>query len=88
MKPLAAAAAATLLMNVPFGWWRDGTRKFSLPWFLAIHAPVPLVVALRRLLGVGLGWTTAPVLVASYFAGQFVGSRLRRRLRGSGRGPA
>ena len=74
---LWAVALAVLALNVPFGFWRAGTRKFSLPWFLAIHLPVPAVVALRILLK--LGWTVpvVGVLMAFFFLGQFVGSRLR-----------
>lgn len=75
---LAGVAALTFLLNLPFGWWREGTRKFSVPWFVAIHAPVPVVVILRRILGVQLGWGTLPFLLAAYFLGQFVGARGRR----------
>ena len=40
-------ALAVFLLNVPFGYIRAGQRKFSWKWILAIHAPVPGVVALR-----------------------------------------
>jgi hypothetical protein len=75
---LAYAALLTILVNVPFGWWREGSRKFSPTWFVAIHAAVPLVIVIRRLLGVRLAWTTLPFLVASYFLGQTLGARARR----------
>lgn len=35
------AIAGTFLVNVPFGYWRAGVRKFSPAWFVAIHAAVP-----------------------------------------------
>lgn len=70
-------ALAIFVVNLPFGWWRAGLRKFSMPWFLAIHAPVPLVVALRWAAEVPPGWQTLPLFVAAYFAGQFAGARLR-----------
>ena len=79
---LFGAAAGTLLLNLPFGWFREGTRKFSVAWFLAVHAPVPLVILIRRQAGVSLAWSTLPVLVLAYFAGQAVGARLRRRSTG------
>ncbi|HUH12633.1 MAG TPA: hypothetical protein VMK65_05965, partial [Longimicrobiales bacterium] len=82
---LASAAAATLLVNLPFGWLREGTRRFSLAWFLAIHAPVPLVVALRMGLGVPLAWSTLPLLVGAYFTGQALGARARRAAAGEAR---
>ena len=77
MQALILAAAFTLLVNLPFGYWRAGTRKFSTAWFVAVHGPVPLVVAARLLLGVGFRWATIPVLVAAFFAGQLAGGRLR-----------
>lgn len=72
-------AAATFLINLPFGLWRAGLRRMSPLWFVAIHAPVPLVVTLRLALGVPFRWSTLPLFVACYFAGQFVGARLPRR---------
>jgi len=73
-----SVAGAILVLNLPFGFWRAGTRKFTLPWFLAVHVPVPLAVGLR--FAVGLGWrlATLPVFVGAFFAGQFLGGRLRR----------
>ena len=74
---LLIVAAAVVLLNVPFGFWRAGTRRFTLPWILAVHVPVPFVVALR--LGSGLGWKlyTFPVMIGAYFTGQFLGGRVR-----------
>jgi len=74
---LLAVAAATLVLNLPFGFWRAGVRKFSPAWFLAVHATVPLIVGMR--LAAGLGWrlATFPVLIAAFFGGQFIGGRIR-----------
>jgi hypothetical protein len=72
-------AILVFLFNLPFGYWREGVRKFSLPWILAIHLPVPFVIALRVYSGLGWGLVTFPVLIGAYFAGQFLGGRLRRR---------
>jgi len=52
----AVAIAATFLVNLPCGWWRGGLHKFSPAWFVAIHAPVPMVVALRWALGLPFRW--------------------------------
>jgi hypothetical protein len=75
--PLLAVASATLVLNLPFGFWRAGVRKFSLAWFLAVHAPVPMIVGMR--LAAGLGWrlSTFPVLVGAFFGGQLLGGRIR-----------
>jgi len=81
MESLPAVAVAVFVLNLPFGAWRARTRKFSLPWFLAVHAPVPLVVALR--VAAGLGWhlVTFPVLIGAFFLGQLAGASLQRRWR-------
>ncbi|UCF68306.1 MAG: hypothetical protein JSV80_03125 [Acidobacteriota bacterium] len=74
---LIAVAVVVLLVNVPFGFWRAGTRKFSLRWFAAVHVPVPLVILVRLLAGVEWRWTRLPLLAAAYFAGQLLGSKFR-----------
>lgn len=71
-------AALILAVNLPFGFWRAGTRRFSPAWFLAVHAPVPIAVALRWASGSGFELSTLPLFVAAYFAGQLAGGRLRR----------
>jgi len=79
MSNLLIVATGVVLINVPFGFWRAGVPKFSLPWFLAVHGPVPLVVALRLLFHIGFGITSFPVLVGMYFSGQYVGGLLKKR---------
>ena len=74
---LWAVAAEVLLLNLPFGFWRAAVRKFSLPWILAVHAPVPFVIALRYYSGLGWRIETFPVMVGAFFAGQFLGGKLR-----------
>lgn len=77
-------ALIVLMLNLPFGYWRANVRGFSLQWFLAIHLPVALVVALRIFSGVGWELTTLPVLAAVFFVGQLSGAKLhlwRRRAR-------
>jgi hypothetical protein len=78
MLNLWSVAPVVLLLNLPFGFWRAGVRKFSLAWFLAIHVPIPAVVALRFWAGLGFHWTTYPPIVGAYFAGQFLGARAGR----------
>jgi hypothetical protein len=84
MPRLLTVAGIVLLINLPFGYWRAGARRFSLPWFLAVHLPVPPVVALRLSTGLGWHWTTFPALVGAFFAGQLLGGGLRRAV-GRGR---
>jgi len=76
---LAVILVLVFLLNLPFGYWRAGLRKLSPAWFVAIHAPVPLVILLRLGFHLPFRWTTLPVFVAAYFAGQAAGARLRVR---------
>ena len=73
---VAVVAVAVFLVNLPFGFWRAGAARFSWRWFLAVHAPVPVVVGLR--IASGLGWQlfTIPILLGAFFAGQLAGGRL------------
>jgi hypothetical protein len=75
----AIALLATFLVNVPFGRWRAGLRKFSPAWFVAVHAAVPVVIGLRFILGLPFRWVALPAFVLAYFGGQWFGSRWRRQ---------
>lgn len=79
MMNLAILLLGTLLLNLPFGYWREGVRKFSAAWFVAVHAAVPMVVLLR--FGLGIEWQliNLPFMIAAYFGGQTIGASLRRR---------
>ena len=66
-----------MLLNLPFGFWRAGSRKFSHPWFLAIHLPVPAVIALRIFSGIGWQLQTLPLMLAAFSTGQLLGGKLR-----------
>lgn len=78
-RSLLEVALAVLVLNIPFGFWRHGTRRFTLPWFLAVHLPVPVVITLRVLSSLGWRFTTFPVLIASFFFGQFLGGKLHQK---------
>jgi len=67
---------AVFLLNIPFGYWRGNVKKFSLQWALAIHIPVPFVIALRFLGNLGFHLITYPFLVGAFFGGQYLGKKL------------
>jgi hypothetical protein len=71
-------ASIVIILNLPFGYWRANVRKFSRPWFLSVHAPVPLVIAVRIFSGLGWHLITFPVMIGAFFCGQFAGSSLYR----------
>lgn len=78
MAALASALALVSLVNLPFGWWREGLKKLSPAWFVAVHAPIPLIFVIRHLLGLPWRLETLPLFVAAYFLGQWAGGRARR----------
>lgn len=65
------------IINLPFGFYRAGVRKFSCRWLLAVHLPVPLVIVAR--LTSGIGWGYVPVLIGFSVLGQFLGGMMRNR---------
>ena len=67
-----------VLLNIPFGYWRGNVKKFSWQWFLSVHFPVPVIAFLRIRLGLGWELITYPILVGSYFSGQFIGGKWHR----------
>ena len=85
---LGTVALLAFLLNLPFGYWRASVRKLSRQWFLAVHLPVPLVIALRVFSGLGWKPVSFPVLVLAFFLGQFVGGKLRHLIEGRGPGRA
>ena len=78
-RGLWAVALAVLVMNLPFGFWRAGVKRFTRPWFAAVHAPVPFVILLRVVSGLGWHLVSFPVLIGAFFTGQFLGGAMRRR---------
>jgi len=64
-----------VVLNIPFGYWRESVRKLSGQWFLSIHSPVPAIIFLRVWLHLGWEWTTFPILFGAYFFGQYLGAK-------------
>jgi hypothetical protein len=62
-----------LSTNALLGIWRSGLRRFSPAWFVAIHASIPLLIAIRLLL-IRPTWVIPPEIGLA-FVGQFVGAR-------------
>lgn len=77
---ILSVAFIVFILNLPFGYWRANEKKLSPRWFLSIHAPVPLVIAIRVLSGLGWQFITFPIMIGAFFGGQFAGSRLHRVL--------
>ena len=71
-------ALVSLLLNLPFGYWRSGCRKWSGAWFAAIHVPIIIAVGLRFSLGTPFRFATLPLYALAFITGQFLGARFRR----------
>ncbi|MEN8226877.1 MAG: hypothetical protein ABFS38_01890 [Bacteroidota bacterium] len=80
MTKLIIITILVLVLNIPFGYWRANVKQFSTQWFLAIHIPVPFIIALRFLTGIGFSWYTYLFLVGGFFLGQKCGSWLKNRV--------
>jgi hypothetical protein len=79
MEKSLLIALALLIVSLPCGYWRAGTRKFSPAWFAAVHSPIPLAIGLRWSLGMPFRWATFPLYLAAVIGGQLLGGRLRSR---------
>jgi len=68
---------AALSVNVPLGYLREGTRKYSTSWFVYIHLSIPLIAFLR--INSHLSRWFIPLFILCAVAGQWIGGRIRRR---------
>jgi uncharacterized membrane protein AbrB (regulator of aidB expression) len=73
---IVIAAVLIIFINIPFGYWRADVKRFSAQWISAIHIPVLIAVLLRIYTNIGFELYTYPILVAAYFLGQFIGSKI------------
>jgi hypothetical protein len=66
--------AFTLLINLPCGFARARSKRYSLSWFLYIHIPIPIIFIARTISHVELKYI--PVLALAAIIGQVLGGRL------------
>lgn len=69
--------ALAFAVNVPLGYLRAGTRRYSPLWFAYVHLSIPLIAFIRIRQGV-TPWAI-PAFIACAVAGQLAGGRLRPR---------
>jgi hypothetical protein len=68
-----AVAVSVFLLNIPFGYWRENVKRYSLQWVLSIHIPIPVIIVLRIYSGIGFQFYTYPIMVGVFFLGQLTG---------------
>jgi len=64
----------TCAINLPFGYLRGRSRKYSIKWFLYIHLPIPFIFLARVLSHIEFKYV--PIFVLAAVIGQVAGSRL------------
>ena len=64
----------TLLLNLPFGYARARSKKYSFRWFLFIHAPIPIIFIIRTFSHVQMKYI--PVFFVAAVIGQVIGGKL------------
>ncbi|CAO2819716.1 unnamed protein product [Amaranthus hypochondriacus] len=69
-------AALGMAANIPLGIWREHTQKFSLSWFIAVHAAVPFIAMLRK--SVMMPKAAMALTIGASILGQVIGSRAER----------
>jgi hypothetical protein len=74
---LGALLGFAFFANLPLGYLREGSDKYSFRWFLYIHLSIPAVIALR--LVSGFSWRVIPFTLGCAVVGQVVGGRFKRR---------
>lgn len=73
---VAILSTTAFAFNLPFGYLRAASDKFSFKWFLYIHLPIPFVVIIRW--AVGVDYKFVPFVVIGAVAGQYLGGRLNK----------
>ena len=74
---LAALVLIAILINIPLGYLRQGTQKFTFAWYFYVHISIPLIIYMR--IKSGYSWKLIPITLGGTLLGQFIGGRLRRR---------
>ncbi|TAN42826.1 MAG: hypothetical protein EPN22_11465 [Nitrospirae bacterium] len=62
------------VLNIPFGYFRTRSKKYSLKWWLCVHTPVPIVIFAR--LALEVDYKFIPVFIAASIVGQFIGGKI------------
>ncbi len=74
---LMIIAGLCFLISIPFGMLRMRFKKFSIPWFLTIHAPIPVSIVMRRIYE--LPFQYALLFLVFSVAGQVLGSTIIKK---------
>lgn len=70
---IAIVSLTSIIMNLFLGRWRARFKKMTVPWWLLIHASIPVLIPLRIWLDTPKIWI--PFFIILAIVGQFIGSR-------------
>jgi len=70
-------ALTAFIVNIPLGYLREGSPKFSFKWIFWIHASIPLIIYLRISMGISSWFISVSIFLA--VLGQIIGGRQRRK---------
>jgi hypothetical protein len=65
-------------LNIPLGYLRSRTRKFSVRWFVYVHASIPVIMAAR--IFSHTDYRLIPLFILAAVAGQYIGGRMELHL--------
>ncbi|HMK60865.1 MAG TPA: hypothetical protein VK452_06935 [Dissulfurispiraceae bacterium] len=74
MMNVVLIALLAFAVNVPFGYLRSKSVKFSFHWFLYVHISIPVIIGARLLSHTD--YRFIPVFILAALAGQYLGGRL------------
>jgi hypothetical protein len=77
---IVSIALISYAVNLPLGYLRSGSRKYSLAWFTFIHLSIPLIIYLRiknRVHPISI-----PLFIVTAVIGQLCGGVLRKKEHG------
>jgi glycerol uptake facilitator-like aquaporin len=78
MVTVILIALLAFIINIPFGYLRNKSRKFSARWFLYVHLSIPLIIAARLLSHTDYRYI--PIFILAAVAGQILGGRIEVNL--------
>jgi len=65
--------SSSFILNVPMGFLRSYTRKFTLSWFLCVHATIPVIYFGRIFSHLDIRYV--PIFITAAVLGQIMGGK-------------
>lgn len=64
----------SFMLNLPMGYLREKTRKFSVSWFVCVHLSIPFIYLGRIFSHLDIRYV--PIFIAAALLGQIWGGKL------------